>query len=124
MVLGMSCNRARASSSLPWAAAIEAFTAATFYTQFGIPEDVKGSNGMAAGIVRREATHGLDLGRWFTQPCLIVVGFLSSEPVDAPVGVYVDGKLMPSQGTTMVRWILPLPDAPPSYRGAEAAAPK
>lgn len=102
----------------------EAFTAATFYTQFGIPEDVKGSNGMAAGIVRREATHGLDLGRWFTQPCLIVVGFLSGEPGEAPVGVYVDGKLMPSRGTTMVRWILPLPDAPPPYRGAEAAAPK
>lgn len=102
----------------------EAMTAATFYTQFGIPEDVKNTNGMAAGIVRREATHGMDLGRWFTHPCLIVVGFLSSESVDAPVGVFVDSKPVPSRGTTMVRWVLPLPDAPPAYRGADASVPK
>lgn len=99
----------------------EAFTAATFYTQFGIPEDVKNTNGMSAGIVRREATHAMDFGRWFTQPCLIVVGFLKSDTVDAPVGVYVDNTLVPSQGTTVVRWVFPLPDAAPTYRGAEPA---
>lgn len=101
-----------------------AMTAASFFTQFGIPEDVKNTNGMSAGIIRREATHAMDLGRWFTQPCVIVLGFLDTDAAEAPVSVSVDGKAVPSAGTTMVRWVFPLPSIPPRYRGASADKPE
>jgi hypothetical protein len=79
---------------------------------------------MSAGVVRREATHGMDLGRWFTQPCIIVIGYLVDPNQDAPISTYVDGKAVPARGTTVVRWVYPLPDNPPKERANEDAAPK
>ena len=101
-----------------------AMNAASFYTQFGIPDDVKGNTGMSAGVVRREATHAMDLGRWFTQPCIIVIGYLTDANVDAPISTYVDGRAVPSRGTTVVRWVYPLPESPPVERVGQEAAPK
>lgn len=97
----------------------DALTAASFFTQFGIPDDVKGNSGMSAGLVRREATHGMDLGRWFTQPCIIVIGYLTDPGIDAPISTFVDGKSVPSRGTTVIRWVYPLPDNPPKERVTE-----
>lgn len=54
----------------------------------------------------RVVTHGLDLGRWFAQPCIIVVGRLDesaeSGAGESPVPLAVDGVLAPTSGTTIV----------------------
>ncbi len=116
---GMQASDPRFFRDLPGA-----MNAASFYTQFGIPDDVKGNSGMSAGVVRREATHGMDLGRWFTQPCIIVIGYLVDPNQDAPISTYVDGKAVPARGTTVVRWVYPLPDNPPKERASDDTTPK
>lgn len=63
-------------------------------------------------LARRETTHTMDLSRWFSQPCVIVMGFVDGE---SPVPIEVDGKTIPTRGVTMVRWVYPLPAAPPIY---------
>jgi hypothetical protein len=63
------------------------------------------------GFWQRASTHGLDLSRWFTQPCVIVVGWVRNAP--SPVPLTRDGEAMKTDGLTMVRWIYPLPDSPP-----------
>jgi hypothetical protein len=61
-------------------------------------------------VVRREL-HGLSLGRWFTQPCVIVTGWLDDVP--SPVNMAVDGGEVSSNGRVFVRWVYPLADNPP-----------
>jgi hypothetical protein len=51
----------------------------------------------------------LDLSPWMTRPVLIVTGFLDGSA--CPVPVEVDGELVPGEGLTMVRYILPLDDS-------------
>ncbi len=74
----------------------------------------------------RMVTHGLDLGRWFTQPCVIIIGRMDDTVPggsgESPVPIAVDGVLAPTNGTTMVRWIYPLPDSPPAFRDASPDA--
>jgi hypothetical protein len=52
----------------------------------------------------------LDLSDWFTQPCLIIMGFMEG-PVDMPLPLTVNGRAPnPEDGSlVMVRWIYPLP---------------
>lgn len=64
-------------------------------------------------LLSRRESHGWDLGRWFTQPCLIVVGQIAGEP--SPIPIAVDGERPPSRGRTVLRWIYPLPPEPPSF---------
>lgn len=75
-------------------------------------------------VALRSATHCWDLARWFTHPCLIIVGELEGP---APTPIFVDGKPVSSTGKTYVRWVYPLPDDPPAFQGVEdksdAAAP-
>jgi hypothetical protein len=60
--------------------------------------------------------HGLDLSRWLTQPCVIVIGHLVQEDAGAcPVPLTVDGTEIGSRGRTVVRWVYPLPPAPPRF---------
>jgi len=54
-------------------------------------------------IVGRE----VDLSAWFTRPCLIVIGYRRGSPL--PIPVEIDGATPPSDGLTIVRWVLPLP---------------
>ena len=61
-------------------------------------------------MIHSRVGHGLDLARWFTQPCLIVTG-RAETPLPAPVRV--DGAEPPSAGQTMLRWVYPLPPNPP-----------
>jgi hypothetical protein len=68
-------------------------------------------------IARRQSTHTLDLGRWLTQPCVIVMGFVEG---DCPLPMTVDGREVPTRGLTMVRWVYPLPPSPPTYSEAPA----
>lgn len=68
--------------------------------------------------LQRRATHTYDLGRWFTQPCLIVIGHLGSRaaPQPSPVPLTVDGERVKTEGRTVVRWVYPLPPRPPTFR--------
>ncbi len=67
------------------------------------------SSGLPAQVSSRVG-HGLDLARWFTQPCVIVTGRFASE---TPAPLLVDGRTPPSSGVTMLRWVYPLPASPP-----------
>ena len=60
--------------------------------------------------IRRMLGHRMDLGAWFTRPCLIVIGYLPGSALPAPLSI--DGAVPPSEGLTMVRWVLPLPALP------------
>lgn len=78
------------------------------------PPDVSPS--MAGNIphLRRSATHGIDLSRWVTQPCVIVIGHLANPTASpSPVPITVDGEVIPTSGRTVVRWIYPLDSSPP-----------
>ena len=58
--------------------------------------------------VTREVGKNIDLSRWLTQPCLIVMGKL--ENVSTPVPFTLAGKIPNSTGDVLVRYIIPLPD--------------
>ncbi len=74
-------------------------------------------------VARRHSTHGWDLSRWFTQPCVIVIGHLADDgtgkPTECPVPISVDNSdpeltRRGIVGRTMVRWVYPLAPAPPT----------
>lgn len=88
---------------------------------------------MATGSVPwcyRTSTHTWDLGRWFTQPCVMVIGVLGGpglDGVECPVPVSLDSSSPEEtrsriKGITLVRWIYPLPPRPPLIRAASKAA--
>ena len=68
-------------------------------------------------VVRRAAL-GPDLGRWFTQPCIIITGVIEG-PTPVPLSILSDDTLrpIPSTGRTVVRWVYPLEPAPPVFTG-------
>lgn len=85
-----------------------------FYHQLPVP-DLSGT-AMSIPVPVRHATQGLDLGRWFTQPCVIVIGVLGAdEPREGPVRMSVDGAPAEVLGRTLVRWVYPLPGSPPRF---------
>ncbi len=86
-----------------------------------LPGPVESAEGQfSSPVYLRGATQGLDLSRWLTQPCLIIMGTL--EDVASPIPLRVGSTPVASVGTTYVRWIYPLPDSPPAYRGGEETA--
>jgi hypothetical protein len=85
-------------------------TALAFFSQLDPPQLGDTVSQYAA---QRMATHGWDLGVWFTHPCVIIVGHMDNLP--SPVPLTVDGKPVKTEGTTYVRWVYPLPDNPPAY---------
>lgn len=90
--------------------------ALSFYSMLPPPAG-DNPNYNAAWVVRRELTHSYDLGRWFTQPCLIIVGQLVDCECPAPILVGgVGGKAVSSTGRTVVRWVYPLGDDPPEFK--------
>jgi hypothetical protein len=109
----------------------ERLNAIAFFPQIAPPRFT--SAGMFQGNYRgpslpqRAATHGWDLGRWFTQPCVIIVGQLgaSGAGAECPTPLYLDGEPIRARGRTVVRWVYPLPAMPPRYPESEkpAAAP-
>ncbi|MFM7261352.1 MAG: hypothetical protein ACKO3W_12185, partial [bacterium] len=58
--------------------------------------------------VPRLGDRALDLSDYFTQPCLIIMGWISA-PLPYPLAV--NGESVPSTGRVLVRWIQPLPAA-------------
>jgi hypothetical protein len=82
------------------------------------------STGTALGnsepLARRRATHGMDLGRWFTQPCVIIIAQLGDKDTagTCPIPLSVDGNSRLEDritGRTVIRWVYPLRDMPPTY---------
>lgn len=65
-------------------------------------------------LARRQAAHGWDLSKWFTQPCIIIIGQLAEGP--GPVPITVDGQAAKLEGRTVVRWVYPLPEDPPQQQ--------
>jgi hypothetical protein len=63
--------------------------------------------------VLRQATHGWDITRWLTQPCVILLARLGDD-VDCPAPITLNGREVELQGHTFLRWIYPLPDDPPT----------
>ena len=102
--------------------------AAAFLPVFPPPDLTKvlSGNGRVPALGSRQLFHRLDLGRWFTQPCVIVLGIAdaSTGAGSLPIPLSVDGgdplvdrtKL---SGTTMIRWVYPLAESPPSLNLGE-----
>ena len=95
-----------------------------FFDLFGPPVIRSGSFG--APVARREATHAFDLSRWSTRPCVVVIGVLRDEAgqdLPLPVGVSTNGRQREPvvAGTTVVRWVYPLPADPPRIPITEPA---
>lgn len=72
--------------------------------------------------LRTRSAHGWGGGHWMTQPCLIITGHLEGAP--SPVPIEIDGDTPPTTGTTVVRWVYPLPANPPVFLDASEAAPE
>ncbi|GMV25012.1 MAG: hypothetical protein AMXMBFR58_10430 [Phycisphaerae bacterium] len=95
-----------------------------FFSQFEPPEFSQTIDYARKPVARRAETHGWDLGRWFTQPCVIVIGHLGTEknPMPSAIPMWIDGEPVTPMGHTVVRWIYPLPDSPPPYQADNAPA--
>lgn len=95
-------------------------TAVRFLSQFAPPNYRDDRDTVANRLARRVATHGWDLGRWVTTPCVIVTGFVDidsrdASPQGAPFPLFVDDRPAPASGLTMVTWIYPLDAEPPRW---------
>ncbi len=102
----------RADRTLSTSEITERLNALAFFSVLNPPTNLTDADARsAAPLYRRESTHGWDLGRWFTQPCIIIVGHLQN--AECPIPMSVDGESMPTTGRTVVRWVYPLPEAPP-----------
>jgi hypothetical protein len=66
-------------------------------------------------LAQRADVHRYDLSRWFSRPCVMVMGQLENSP--SPVPLTLNGDPMGTTGRTMVRWVYPLPDNPPRVTG-------
>lgn len=96
----------------------------TFFPMLKPPDEGVGGVVRERALLYRTATHGLDLGRWFTQPCIIITGELdmtaspgSLAGSTLPVPLTIDGvKALDFgsrlRGRTFVRWIYPLQGVP------------
>ncbi len=106
---------------------VDRLIAGRFISQFEPPRfGAATSDPVGTRLARRRLLHGWDLGRWFTQPTLIVMGVLDIGPADADPGampepVWINGRRVPVSGQTIITWIYPLAPAPPTYLGASGA---
>jgi len=102
----------------------ERLIAAAFVSQIRPP--LQSDTGTKSAVVRR-STHGLDLGKWITQPCIIVLGVVQiSKDTDAmnPLPVYLKRgggwKEIDWSGKVVVRWVYPLDENPPRWQSTAA----
>jgi len=80
-------------------------------------------------VMRRSEGQSLDMGKWFTQPALIIIGTVKHvKGEDETVGAPSPTPMMirsgsgyreiPSEGRTIVRWVYPLAGAPAMFDGS------
>jgi hypothetical protein len=102
-------------------ASADGWELATFYGALPPPEWRSGLIGARRGPVRRLESHGLDVSRWFTQPCVMIVGRVRGGPTPTPMFERVgaeDLRAIPARGQTIVRWVFPLPSSPVRFDGS------
>ncbi|MCC6661648.1 MAG: hypothetical protein IT437_12270 [Phycisphaerales bacterium] len=107
--------------------AVQRLTALSLFDQLQPPRFSNPTGVDPPLLARRRAAHGYGLGRWFTEPCLIIIGSTTEDcPSPVPLSVMDGGELVPvpSRGRTIVRWVYPLPDHAPGYSGSEPPAPE
>lgn len=82
------------------------------------PPSMVDAVGVENRLAKRELTHGYDLGIWFTQPSIMVIGQvrLTGDDARSPISVALDGQVVPAEGTTLVMWVYPLEPNPPKLR--------
>ncbi len=82
-------------------------------------------DGAGDRLARRAETHGVDLGYWFTRPCVILLGVVENpEDAEAPIPLRVNGLDVPiSGGRTVFSWVYPLPANPAAPDPYEDAVP-
>lgn len=98
----------------------DALIGAGFVSQLAPPHE-DGSRGNRDAGLRRN-THGLDLGKWLTQPCVMVLGTVSVNEEDrvtnpVPTLLQRTGEWddVDWSGTVVVRWVYPLAPNPPEW---------
>jgi hypothetical protein len=78
--------------------------------------DQQSSGWRSASVrVERDLGRGLDLSRWMSTPCLIVIGTLRDDGatgIGMPIPFTIDGREPAADGTTVVRVVFPLPSVP------------
>ncbi len=87
--------------------------ALTFFQVLEPPAYVK-NNTRGGTLPKRWQSQGLDLSRWLTQPCIIVIGVLEDSPMPMPMTIG-SGREFESQGKTLVRWVYPLSGKAPEW---------
>ncbi|MEQ8769694.1 MAG: hypothetical protein RIB60_04200 [Phycisphaerales bacterium] len=112
-------GRARSAGVTGGTDLVDRLTAVRFFSQFP-PADLGSRQDRDKVVARRVASHGWDLGRWFTQPCVIVVGHLvtpeSAASAEAsPVPLRVNERDVPMHGRTVITWVYPLAGDPPEW---------
>jgi hypothetical protein len=67
---------------------------------------------------RRREAHNWDLGKWFTQPCLVIIGHIDSGDGPAPLMIRRGDRWqpVPMEGRTVVRWVYLLEPRPVMFR--------
>lgn len=94
----------------------ERLKALALFPQLG-PPTFNDASGVRDKLARRDRTHGYDLGMWFTQPSVMVLGRVNQiEGGGAVVPVRLGGEAVAAEGTTFVMWVYPLDPAPPEVR--------
>lgn len=73
-------------------------------------------------VALRRSTHGLDLGKWLTEPCIIVLGVVeasrddnASNPIPTLMQRTGEWRDIQWSGKVVVRWVYPLRENPPSW---------
>ena len=112
---GLNTNRGRL---------VDRLIAARFISQLEPPRfQTATSDAVGVKLAQRKALHGWDLGRWFTEPTLIVMGMVDIKADEAskdaiPEPVWINGQRVPASGKTLITWIYPFQPKPPAYVGA------
>lgn len=98
----------------------DALNMISYYPMLEPPDwEKSGVNISSRAIISRRSAHGLDLGKWFTQPCLIITGSVMDSAMPTPLRL-VNGERarpVPSTGRTVVRWVYPLDASPLRVNG-------
>lgn len=97
--------------------------AMALFPQLEPPSFKDAAVGVGDRLARRDRTHGYDLGMWFTQPCVMVLGRvnLAGSQARSVVPVKLGGDEVRCEGLTFVMWVYPLEPSPPEVRRAQAS---
>ncbi|MDF1808576.1 MAG: DUF4350 domain-containing protein [Phycisphaerales bacterium] len=100
---------------------VDRLIASRFISQLEPPRfNAASSDVVGNRLAQRRAVHGWDLGRWFTEPTLIVIGMVEIDSDNAsinaiPEPVWINGQQVPASGKTLVTWIYPFESKPPVF---------